>query len=411
MPAKNRYMVTLHKTRTVGLLAGLLLVLCAAGCQSAQPTTVRPKPRQYTFWPAAPDEPRIQFLTAYSSSADLTPAQSRLDEVMYGKPQILAITKPAGVAMWQGKIYVCDVRSKGLTVLDLRSHVTKAAGIGGSIEIDRALDIAIAPDGLKYVVDGDKHAICVVDAEDHPVNRIASDNLNPISVAVYGNELYVTDATAQAIKVLDRSTGRQLRTIGEPGDGDGQFTRPLAVRVDPSGVVYVDDVIRCRVQRFSRDGKFLSTFGQNGNLPGDFVRPKHFSFDRNGYLYIVDAAFNNVQVFDTQQKVTDYFGSAGGHLGSMDLPAGVFVDESPEDLALFQEYVHPAFKAERLILVTNQLGNQRVSIYAGGGLKPGKTVADITVSRAKISLGTMGPTTNPTTQPDFVPAAPAVAPK
>ena len=176
-------------------------------------------------------------------------------------------------------------------------------------------------------------------------------------------------------------------------------------------MVYVDDVIRCRVQRFSRDGKFLGAFGQIGNLPGDLVRPKHFSFDKNGYMYIADAAFNNVQVFDTQQKVVGYFGSAGGHPGSMDLPAGVYVDESAEDLALFQEYVHPAFKAERLILVTNQFGNQRVSIYASGTLKPGKTLADITVSRAKVSLGTMGPATNPTTQPDFVPAAPAAAPK
>ena len=207
-------MVTLYRKLIVGLLAGVLLVLCGAGCQSGQSKAVRQKPREYSFWPPAPDEPRIQFLTAYNSSADLTPAQSRLDEVMYGKPQILAITKPYGVAMWQGKIYVCDVRSKGLTVLDLRSHMTKAVGVGGSIEIGRPLDISIAADGLKYVVDGDKRGICVVDAEDHPVDRFASNSLIPISVAVSGNELFVTDTTTQTVKVLDRSTGRQLRTIG-----------------------------------------------------------------------------------------------------------------------------------------------------------------------------------------------------
>jgi DNA-binding beta-propeller fold protein YncE len=240
-----------------------------------------------------------------------------------------------------------------------------------------------------------------LDKDDHPTDRFSSKSVDPISIAVYGNELFVVDFTALVVKVLDRASGRYLRTIGSVGTEEGQFTKPLCVRVDSSGVVFVDDVLTCHVHRFSRDGKFLSMFGRTGNQAGDLVRPKHMAFDNAHNLYIVDAAFNNVQVFDNQQKVSGYFGSAGSHPGAMELPAGVFVDQSPEDVAIFQQYVHPAFQAEMLIVVTNQFGPSKVCVYAGGHLKPGKTVADITLSRAKVAPGTAN--TNASTQPLFMP--------
>lgn len=387
-----------HKAFVI-LLAGVVLLLSGVGCQSAKPTKQAPK--QYSFWPPAPDEPRIQFLVAFNSSADVSPPQSRMDEVLYGPEQVLPITKPYGVGMWQGKIYVCDVRGAGLTVLDLRQHLAKAVGVGGTMEIGRATDIAIAPDGLKYVVDGAKHTIIVLDAADKAVGRFAPQGVNPVSDAVYGEELYVADFTGQTIRVLNRRTGEVLRSIGQAGPDDGQFVRPLAVRVSPQGDVFVVDVLKSRVQRFSRDGKFLSAFGQPGNNAGDLVRPKHFAFDKAGDLYIVDAGFSNVQVFDEHQKIAGYFGSPGAHPGAMDLPVGICVSDDPSDVALFKEFIHPAFQAERLIVVTNQFGPTRVAVYAGGSLKLGKKVSDIAGARSDISTGTLAPTTGPATQPDI----------
>jgi hypothetical protein len=96
----------------------------------------------------------------------------------------------------------------------------------------------------------------------------------------------------------------------------------------------------------------------------------------------------------------------------MDLPAGIDVHES--DLDLFQQYVHPAFEVERLILVANQFGGSKISVYAMGHLKAGKTVADIAPTRANIIEGLI-PATQPsntnataggtTTQPSPAPAA------
>jgi DNA-binding beta-propeller fold protein YncE len=214
--------------------------------------------------------------------------------------------------------------------------------------------------------------------------------------------LFVADFHGQCIKVFDRHTGAFLRKIGEAGPDDGQFVRPITVRVNNRGQIVTIDVMKCRVQTFERNGKFVFAFGQMGNHPGDLVRPKHMSIDANGFMYIADAAFNNVQVFDDEGKVVDYFGSPGTHPGSMDLPAGVFVQEG--DVDLFKAYVHPAFQAERLILVANQFGPNRVSVYAQGHLKQGKTVADILPARAKVGAGLQDPN-KPTTMPTAAEAA------
>jgi hypothetical protein len=69
----------------------------------------------------------------------------------------------------------------------------------------------------------------------------------------------------------------------------------------------------------------------------------------------------------------------------MYLPAGVCVHEG--DLELFKDKIHPAFQAERLVLVTNQFGPNKVSVYAMGHLRPGKTVQDIASSQGLIPAG------------------------
>ncbi len=157
----------------------------------------------------------------------------------------------------------------------------------------------------------------------------------------------------------------------------------------------VCDVYKSRVQTFTRDGKLLSAIGQAAHRPGDFVRPKHLGVDSNGLLYVVDAAFNNVQIFDEVGKVMMFFGSVRAFPGAMDLPAGVFVDEDPADIALFKQYIHPAFDAERLVIVTNQFGDSKVAVYAQGHLKPGKTLADLGKNRATFTLSTTQPTSQP----------------
>ena len=366
-----------------GLLLGLLLGL--AGCATAP--QAQPHAKVYAFWPPYPDEPHIQFLTSYQRNTDVEPAKSPMEDLIYGRePQpVLAIQKPYGVAMWHGRVYVCDIGGSAVTILDLRQHRTEIMGTSGAEGLQTPSDIAIAADGTKYVADVSRGMVYVFDARDHQTGTLGHANLKPTGVAVYQNELYVCDFNSQKVEVWDRGTGRVLRTLGGPGTGPGQFLKPLGVAVDAQGNVYVMDVLACRLQKFDRQGNMVTGFGTMSAGIGGLVRPKHIAVDGRGVIYVVDAAFQNVQLFDQIGQVYTYFGSAGSHPGAMYLPAGICVTDS--DLDLFQQYVHPAFQLERLILVTNQFGDNKVSVYGMGRLRPGKTVADIADTKGVVPLG------------------------
>jgi len=395
--------------RQITLIA-IAVTLTLAGCApKQQPTPV--EKQGYAFWPPAPDEPHIQFLTAINSSKDVAPrSKGGFDDMVYGaeQEQVLAVQKPYGVRMWNGRIYVCEIRSQGVTVLDLVKQQTRVMGATGRGQIKKAVDIAIAPDGTKYVVDQADAAIKVFSPDERFVTAYALPKSRPAGACIFGPYLYVTDFENAHVKILDRNYGTVLKTFGERGGLDGQFIGPLAITADKQGCVYVTDPIRARVQKFGPDGAFLMGFGSAGNRPGNFVRPKHLGVGSDGNIHVVDAAFNNVQVFDPQGKFVGYYGSRGSHPGAMDLPAGLEIIEGNSDL--FQRFVHPAFQAERVIVVANQFGGQKLGIYAMGGLKSGKTVADLG-NQANVASGTAAPTTQPAlVLPATLPAAPPSPP-
>jgi DNA-binding beta-propeller fold protein YncE len=378
---------TIHRTAACTLMLLTALAITLSGCTSAQKTQDDRAARGvYAFWPPLPDEPRVQFLTSFRYSSDVEKQRSTIDELIFGSEQErLAIGKPYGVAMWDGKIYVCDIANPGVVILDLRKQQTRVMGATGSPAMSQPTDIAIAEDGFKYVVDRRQDRIFVFSPDDRQAGVIGWQGFAPVGVAVRGRELYVPDREAKQIIVVDRVSGEMLRAIGEAGGGEGQFIYPLGIAVGPQGHIYVTDAIRGRLQKFSSDGELLLTQGQISDTAGNFVRPKHIAVDSEGIIYVVDAAFQNVQMFNDEGEVLMFFGSAGSHLGSMSLPAGLDVYEG--DLDLFQRQIHPSFAVKRLVLVTNQFGLNKVSVYAMGELEEGATTQDIAPFTAPVEPG------------------------
>jgi DNA-binding beta-propeller fold protein YncE len=383
---------------TVAILAGV----CIGGCATKQPAAAQRK-QTYAFWPAAPDQPHIQFVTAINSSKDIAESRkSGFDEMVYGADpeEVLAVQKPYGVRFWNGRIYVSETRVPAITVLDLAKQQTRLMGASGSGTVKHAVDIAISPDGTKYVVDQGDSSIKLFGPDERFIKAFGLPNTKLGGACVFGPYLYVTDQANSKVLILDRNYGKVLKTFGERGGLDGQFINPLAIAADSRGCVYISDPIRARVQKFGPDGTFLLGFGSSGNRPGNFIRPKHLGVGSDGHIHVVDAAFNNVQVFDPQGKFVGFYGAAGRHPGAMDLPAGLDIVE--QNLELFGKFIHPAFQAERLIIVSNQDGGQKLTVYAMGGLKQGFTVADLTPQRAEVAAGTVA-----ATQPALPVAAPS----
>jgi len=375
----------------VGLLVTVIApALCMTpGCSSTPPSATKTATEgKYAFWPVAPDEPRIQFLGAFNSSEDVSPTKSSdLEKLVFGKEAVRPafVNKPYGVAIRDGKIYVCDIRAKALVVMDLAKKQTRLVGITGASRLERPVAVAAGDDGEIYVADGIHAAILVYDKNERFARSMSIPKLKPGSIALSGERLYVSDLGRQQVLIVDRRSGKEIGTIGSVGDEDGQFRLPIGVSIDKSGNVYVADMMRCRVQKFSPDGAFISSVGEQGDHAGGFARPKHLAVDSDGIVYVVDAGFQNVQMFNSDFKLLMHFGAAGEFPGAMNLPVGVAVADS--GLGYFQELLHPGFAAKRLIVVANQFGDGKISVYALGERRASYSLADLSASAATIQMG------------------------
>ena len=390
--------------RRVAFILSAAVIAVTAGCAgggggdsgqaaSAAPVTKAAPRGSYAFWPSYPDEPRIQFVRAISSSEDVARQESSaLDTIVFGKDSksTAAVNKPYGVALHDGKVYVCDIREASLVVLDLRKKQTRLVGVSGGTTLANPVCVAVAPDGEIYVGDNERNVIFVFDASERFSRVFGYPKFKPASLAISGDRLYASDTAGQCVAVFNRKSGEKIGTIGSVGDQDGQFRLPLGVAVGAGGDVFVADMMQCRVQRFSGDGKFISAFGQMGDGRGTFARPKHIAVDNEGIVYVVDAAFQNIQMFDAKNRLLMHFGAAGKFAGAMNLPAGVAVSDDSNDLA--EGLVHPGFEVKRLIVVSNQFGDNKVSLYALGQVKKGYTAKDLANTAVAISTGAAEPT-------------------
>ena len=175
--------------------------------------------------------------------------------------------------------------------------------------------------------------------------------------------------------------GVLLLTIGSTGDGDGQFTYPKDVSIDPkTGNIYVVDEAQQRVQvfneqgaylfkfsvdlarpfglvvspdskavfvnsagqteihKFAMDGTFIKKWGQWGNEPGSLRWPRALSADAQGNVYVADTDNERIQVFSPDGEFVRTF------RGPHDLEMGTFHPRSVEvNTTTGEIYVTPAY--------------------------------------------------------------------
>lgn len=351
-------------------IIGAALILILASC--AAPVK---KKEEVVFYPPAPELPRLQYLTSYSGSDDLGVEQSAFDVFIVGKNMPRKMSKPYGVGIYDGKIYVCDTNI-GVTVLDLKRKTFEfLKGARGSGKLIQPINISIEADGTKYVSDPVRGQVVVFDRNDEYLRAYAlKEPWKPVSAVAFENRLYVTDGKNGAIRVFDKKSGELVNTFGNKGAPEERLALPSNLAFDRNGDIYVADTGRFQVVRFDRDGHFRSALGKLGDNLGQFARPRGLAVDQEDHLFVADAAFNNIQTFNTEGRLLFFFGELGDRPGQFILPAQVIVDY--DNMEYFRKYVEPNFEMEKLVIVTSQLGSHLVSIFAFGKEKGKKYPTD-----------------------------------
>jgi len=284
------------------------------------------------------------------------------------------ITTPYGVAIFEGKLYVCDVGKRMVEVLDLEnrtfSYLTKDR------RLTNPVNIYIDDDGTKYIADPTAGSIFVFDKNDNLSAIFGTESkINPIDVVVRGQRCYVTDFGSNQVVVLDKTTGREISRIGEKSKGerqveplaelpDGEFSLISDLALDQQGNIYVTDKAGARITQFDRSGTFMRTIGRLGDNIDEFVRPKGIAIDKGSRIWVVDAATEVAKIYNQQAQLLLFFGLPGNEPGMMNLPAKIILDY--DNVELFQQYAVEGADIEFLVLVSNQYGLNKISVYGFG---------------------------------------------
>jgi sugar lactone lactonase YvrE len=349
------------------LCFGLCLLL--SSCTGPGGPRAGEKEVGYVLFPAPPQEPRIQFLAAYSSDEDILPPLSGFRRFVLGDRQGRKIGKPYGVAIHDGQILICDTTGRIVVIFDVKAQEVGLLGTGPNGRLRKPVNVTVDDDGTRYVVDVELQRVMVYDRNNRYLRALGDPEAwSPTDVAISGKRLYVTDKKNGQVVLLEKATGEELKRFGRLGSGQGELYFPTNVVVGADGSVYVSDTGNFRILKFNSRGKLLQQIGSLGRSTGQFARPKGVAVDREGRVYVADAAFQNVQIFDPEGKLLLFFGGAGGEPGRLSLPAKTAIDY--DNVGLFADRVFPGYEIEYLIAVTSQFGPNKVSVF--GFLVPSK---------------------------------------
>jgi len=127
------------------------------------------------------------------------------------------------------------------------------------------------------------------------------------------------------VSVIDGSSGKLLTSWGA-----GEFIMPHGLTVDREDNVWLTDVGRHEVFKFTHDGRLLLTLGERGQPGADqthFNLPTDVAVLPDGSFYVSDG-YRNTRVvkFDAAGRYQFEWGGKGAEPGKFNLPHGIAVD-------------------------------------------------------------------------------------
>jgi len=335
------------------------VILLASACSRHMKIVAH---KETIIYPTPPDTARIQFLTTFSSSENTAGKQKGFSRFIFGQSPVKPIKKPYGIAVHNGKVYICDTGLGLLEEVDLEKNTFNYFDPQGKGKLKLPLNCCVDNEGNLYVADGVRMQVVVFDAKGNYISAFGeTDKFKPTDVFVSGDKIWVSNIKNNKVHVYNKDTHALLFTFPDSEQGQPDFLYSPANLFVTSDKVYVSDMGDFKVKIYDHNGKFQSSVGSNGSNPGQFVRPKGIAVDSAGNLYVVDASFENTQIFNKEGRVLLYFGGPYKGPGDMWLPAKITIDYN--NLKYFQKYVDPAYKLNYLIFVTNQYGPDKINVY------------------------------------------------
>jgi hypothetical protein len=326
--------------------------------------------KDFIVYPQGADTAKIQFLTSISSTLDVkNKKESKFKKFVTGEAdEILTIKKPTGIDVKNAKIYIADVGLPGLEIIDLEKGTMSyfiPDGIGALV---KPVNCKVDEYENLFVLDIAKRKIIVFNKDGKYIKSLgAKKDFKPIDFFIYGNKICVLNSISKNVEVYSKEKFELLNSFPDAEVNDeGYLYNPKNIFVKDN-IIYVTDFGGFTINKYTFNGEYLSSVGGVGTSFGQFARPKGIAVDNELNLYAVDANFANVQIFNDQNQLLMFFGGHYKGKGDMILPFGINIDY--DNINYFQEYVDPNYNLVYLIIVTNQMGPDKINLYGRVELK------------------------------------------
>jgi DNA-binding beta-propeller fold protein YncE len=313
------------------------------------------------YFPSAPDEPKIQFLTVINGSIDIKGKQSSFESFILGEETQADIIKPFGISSRKDNIMIVDSKLQCLININLKTGTFEYINPGGQGNLKKPLNCYFYNEAV-YINDLENKQIVVLNNKNEFIKKIGSSYLSkPSDVAVCKEMIYISDMDSNKVIVFSNTEDKVLFSFPDADVKDTSFLHSPTNITVMNDKVYVVDFGEFNVKVFDLNGKFLNTIGSYGQNRGQFVRPKGVAVDSSDNVYVLDAAFENVQIFNSKADLLLFFAGPYQRPGYLSLPIKINIDYANIDY--FDKYVDPNYNLKYLIYVTNQFGPDKITVY------------------------------------------------
>lgn len=235
-----------------------------------------------------------------------------------------------------GNIFLVDGINSRVVVVDRNGRWKFAFGSAGKGkgQFRKPLGVDISDAGKVFIADTGNHRIQVFDLKGNYLYMFTVKTgpnerpPDPVDVVASGleNHLYISDNDNHKIKAY-KQNGTFEFEWGKFGEEYGDFRYPGIMTINKYNEIFVVDVLNTRVQKFDPFGKFISDIGSWGVLQGNLFRPKGVAIDRQDRVFISDSYMGVIQAF------TDLGRSLGvvcekNKIRKFVSPVGIVIDES-----------------------------------------------------------------------------------
>lgn len=304
---------------------------------------------------------KLTYVQTISSQRELRGKRSfwtKLTDVVLGDPEYNDLVRPYSVAVdSKGRMIVTDPGLRGIHIFDLQQHKYKFLDRQESSK-DPMIEpqcVAIDAKDRIYVTDSQAGKVFLFEANGKYRGAFGSIKgegffKRPTGIAIDpdSQNVYVTDTLRDKVYILAHD-GTVIKSFGQHGSKDGEFSFPTEIHIKGDTVAVVD-AMNFRVELFDKQGNFRGIIGTTGDPDGGIYRPKGIGIDSEDHIYLVEGEAGIVQVFNREGQLLYNFGNGTG-FGQFLLPSGLFIDRS-----------------DRVFVVDSY--NRRVQVFQYQALRP-----------------------------------------